>query len=189
MRNDRSGLDGSCGQPAHQPRRICCQEVIACRREIDVPKAWRVQPHALNTSDNGGRKTVEQCDLIDRILDDDAGRMELLADVGLALEDDDAHAGPRQSGGTGEAGETGAYDDAITLRRRSGHLRALRFGGQGGHAAGRKYSTMPAPTDTSTKPAYMSGLMPALGGWISIETSTFTIGAPPKTSGITYTGR
>jgi len=89
----------------------------------------------------------------DRILHDDACGVKLLADVGLALEDDDAHTGPRQGGGAGQAGETGAYDDTITLRRRSG-----------GHAAGRKYSTMPAPTDTSTKPAYISGLMPAFGG-------------------------
>ena len=92
-------------------------------------------------------------DLIDGVLDDDPCGVELLADVGLALEDDDAHPGSRQGGGARETGETGAYDDAITLRRRSG-----------GHAAGRKYSTMPAPTDTRTNPAYISGLIPALGG-------------------------
>src|SRR4029079_1428560 len=71
-----------------------------------------------------------------------------------------------------------AYDNAIALRRRSG-----------GHAAGRKYSTMPAPTDTSTKPAYISGLMPAFGGGISLHNSTVTSGGPPNTSGMTYTGR
>ncbi len=118
-----------------------------------MPQAWRVQPHAFNTSDDRRGKRIEQGDLIDRILDDDACGVQLFADIGLALEDDDAHTGPSQGSGAGQAGETGAYDDAITLRRRSR-----------GHAAGRKYSTMPAPTDTSAKPAYISGLMPAFGG-------------------------
>ena len=49
------------------------------------------------------------------------------------------------------------------------------------HAVGRKYSTIPAPIDASRKPTYISGLSAAFGGWINIETSTFTSGAPPKT--------
>ena len=56
----------------------------------------------------------------------------------LPLEERDAHAGARQRRRACQPGEAGAYDDAITLRRRSGRLRALRFGGQGDHAAGRK---------------------------------------------------
>src|SRR5688572_9497464 len=57
------------------------------------------------------------------------------------------------------------------------------------HAVGLKYRTMPAPTAARAIPTYRSGLIAALGGWIAIDTNTFTIGAPPKTRGITYTGR
>ena len=153
MCDERPGFDGPFGEPAHQRRRVRRQEVIARRGEIDVPEIWRIQPYPADTSDNGWREIIEQRDLIDRVLDQDPCGVELLANVGLAFEDDDAHPGPRQGGGARQTCETGAYDDAITLRRRSR-----------GHAAGRKYSTMPAPTDTSTKPAYISGLMPALGG-------------------------
>lgn len=52
-------------------------------------------------------------------------------------------------------------------------------------AVGLKQSTRPAPIDASANPTYSSGLMAAFGGWIAIDTSTLTIGAPPKTSGMT----
>src|SRR6185295_732644 len=38
------------------------------------------------------------------------------------------------------------------------------------------------------KPTYSRGFGAVLGGWIHIETSTLTKGAPPNTSGITYAG-
>src|SRR6266852_7323030 len=53
-------------------------------------------------------------------------------------------------------------------------------------AAGRKYSTMPAPIDASSSPAYHMSPGGALGGCMSIEYRTLMIGAPPNTSGITY---
>ena len=70
-------------------------------------------------------------------------------------------------------------DDSASLRRR-GETANLWA-----QAAGLKYSTIPAPTDASTNPTYSSGLGATFGGWIAIDSSTFTIGAPPKTSGIT----
>src|SRR6202011_244127 len=45
------------------------------------------------------------------------------------------------------------------------------------------------PTDASRKPTYNIGLGAAFGGWMTIASSTLTIGAPPKTSGMTYCGR
>ncbi len=53
---------------------------------------------------------------------------------------------------------------------------------------GLKYSTIPAPTDASTNPTYSIGFGATFGGWITIDSSTLTMGAPPKTSGMTYTG-
>ena len=53
------------------------------------------------------------------------------------------------------------------------------------YAAGRKYNTIPAPTDASTKPTYSIGCGATFGGCIAIESSTLTIGAPPKTRGMT----
>src|SRR5947208_301309 len=60
---------------------------------------------------------------------------------------------------------------------------ALQF-----YAAGRKYSTIPAPPATSTNPRYSIGLIADFGGCIHIATSTLITGAPPNTSGITYAG-
>jgi outer membrane protein assembly factor BamB len=50
---------------------------------------------------------------------------------------------------------------------------------------GLKYNTIPAPTDASRNPAYKNGLGAVFGGWDHRETTTFTTGAPAKTSGIT----
>ena len=47
---------------------------------------------------------------------------------------------------------------------------------------------MPAPAAASRKPTYSSGLGATFGGCSQIETSTFTSGAPPNTSGITING-
>ena len=58
--------------------------------------------NAVDAPRAGCRHGVEQRDLIDRVLDDDAGGVELLAGVGLALKDDHVRAGPRQRGRTGE---------------------------------------------------------------------------------------
>src|SRR5206468_8266383 len=57
------------------------------------------------------------------------------------------------------------------------------------YAAGLKYSTIAAPIDARTNPAYSIGLIADFGGWITIVSSTLMMGAPPKTSGMTYTGR
>ena len=48
---------------------------------------------------------------------------------------------------------------------------------------------MPAPTAANTMPTYHSGPGAVFGGWSHMAYSTLTIGAPPKTSGITLTGR
>ena len=44
------------------------------------------------------------------------------------------------------------------------------------YAVGRKYSTIPAPIEASRNPTNSIGLSAAFGGWITIETSTLTIG-------------
>src|SRR5437867_5741434 len=59
----------------------------------------------------------------------------------------------------------------------------------GDHAVGRKYSTIPAPIDASRNPTKSIGLIAAFGGWMAIVNRTLTMGAPPNTSGITYTGK
>ncbi len=153
MSNGRPGLHSPVGEPAHQLGRVGGEEVVTGRRQVNVMKAGRIQPHALNPSDELRGEAIEQCDLIDGILDDNPCGVELLADVGLALEHRHAHAGSRQRGGARQPGEAGADDDAITLRRLNGD-----------HAVGRKYSTIPAPIETSANPAYISGLMAAFGG-------------------------
>src|SRR5688572_28948887 len=53
------------------------------------------------------------------------------------------------------------------------------------HAVGLKYSTMAAPIEASRNPRYSIGFTAALGGWMMAVMATFTIGAPPNTSGIT----
>ena len=65
------------------------------------------------------------------------------------------------------------------------HLAHVATPPVGDYAVGRKYSTIPAPTDASTNPTYSIGLGATFGGWITIESSTLTMGAPPKTSGMT----
>src|SRR5207302_9750916 len=43
--------------------------------------------------------------------------------------------------------------------------------------------------DARRKPTYNIGLIAAFGGWITIVKRTLTMGAPPNTRGMTYTGR
>jgi hypothetical protein len=63
--------------------------------------------------------------------------------------------------------------------------RCPRSGGQLFHACGRKYSTIAAPIDARRNPTYSIGLISVFGGWMAIARSTLTMGAPPKTSGMT----
>jgi hypothetical protein len=108
------------GQPPHQLRCVCGEEVIAGRRQIDVPEARCIQPHALDASDDRRGQTVEQRDLIDRVL-------TMIPVVQLpptsALRSRTTTRAPALMRWRRPGGKTGAYDDAITLRRRSGVTR------------------------------------------------------------------
>ena len=66
VRDDGAGLDGPLGQPAHQLRCIRREEVVAGRGEVDVPETRRIEPHAIDASDDRRRQAIEQRDLIDR---------------------------------------------------------------------------------------------------------------------------
>src|SRR5438132_13392904 len=74
----------------------------------------------------------------------------------------------------------------IPLLLRSGGLCSSCCRTQVRQAAGRKYSTMPAPIEASSSPAYHMSPGGALGGCMIIEYTTLIVVAPPNTSGITY---
>ena len=63
------------------------------------------------------------------------------------------------------------------------------LGSQGGLSnfdpAGTWSATIAAPAEARTNPTKSMGLIADFGGWMAMLTSTLTMGAPPKTSGIT----
>ena len=75
-------------------------------------------------------------------------------------------------------------DDRVSVRDRGANASAEPLAPRI-HAGGLKYSTIPAPSAVTTNPTYRSGLGAIRGGCSSIDTSTLTSGAPPKTKGIT----
>ena len=73
----------------------------------------RIQANAVNAAGERFGKPVEQRNLVDRILDDDSGGMQLFARVGLLLDDRDRVAGAGERGRAGEAREARTDHDAI----------------------------------------------------------------------------
>jgi len=100
-------------EPAHHSRRVGCKKVIARGIEIDVTQVRRIQTHAVDAPDEWGRQRLEQGNLLDGLLDQDAGGVEFFAGIRALFDDGDIEARARERVGTGETAETRADDRAI----------------------------------------------------------------------------
>ncbi|XQU68205.1 hypothetical protein OJJOAM_000936 [Cupriavidus sp. H18C1] len=119
------------GQPAHQRRRIGGQEVVAGRVQPQAAQRRRIEPDLLDAAE-AVRRRAAQPGTLGRLLDDDAGGMELRARIALALEHRHAQAGARGRQRAGGAGKTGADDDHVVV----GHARCERKDGACGVRSG-----------------------------------------------------
>ena len=104
-------------QPAHQRRRVGREEEVAGRVERDAAAAGRVQAHAGDRAHDRRGERRDRLDRRERFLDDDAGRVEPLARIALALDERDIRTGARRGDGARDAGEARADDQDIVTRR------------------------------------------------------------------------
>ena len=127
------------GQPAHQVRRVCGEEVVIRHLQRDVAQIRRVQAHAIDLAHQRRRHPV-QPGALGGFLHDDAGGVELQPGIALALQH--AHAQPvlRRGDGAGRAGKTGAHNHQVVIafgncsHGNSGVEDRCSLGGSGGRS-------------------------------------------------------
>ena len=101
------------GEPADDVGRVGREKVISGRVEVDVAHVGRVQTDAGNLTNELRRHGIEEGDVVDDFLDDDASGVELVAGILFPLKHANAPAAASENRSARQAGETGADDGAI----------------------------------------------------------------------------
>jgi len=108
---------GLASKPAHHPRRVRGKKVVAGRGEVDVSEVRSVEAHAGNAPHQRGGQGIEQRNLIDRVLHNDARGVQLFADILFLLKHRDIKSAARQRVRARQTREARAYHNAVALRR------------------------------------------------------------------------